>query len=142
MNTNKMKVTKQQIIKIHTLLPIEVKEDKELKKSIIAQYTGSINLTSTADLTFKQANELIDLLKPKKNNSFSADADIKRKRIIYYAHKMNWQNEDNKVDIDRINDWCIKYGYLHKPFMKYTNKELTALVQQFHKVYLAFLKSI
>lgn len=54
-----MKITNAQIGKIHGLLPERVKKDKDLKASIVLEYTLDSSKASTKDLTFEQANALI-----------------------------------------------------------------------------------
>lgn len=54
-----MNITNQQIKIIHMLLPNVYKKDKEQKKELVHQFTGDYNKTSTKDLTFNQANDMI-----------------------------------------------------------------------------------
>ena len=60
------------------------------------------------------------------------------------AHEMGWQKADGKIDIERINNWCLAYGVgpEKKKFNDYKYHELPALVTQFKKVYQSFLKGI
>lgn len=54
-----MQITNQQIKIVHTLLPEVYKKDKEQKQELVYQFTGDHKKTSTKDLTFKQANDMI-----------------------------------------------------------------------------------
>lgn len=134
-------ITAQQIIIIHTLLPAAVKADKEIKQALIAQYTGSNDKGSTQDLTYSQAQSLIERLQGTQcPASDSQRADTMRKKIISMAHDLGWQHyDDNRhklvADMKAINCWCLKYGYLHKPLNGYTYAELPALVTQFERLY-------
>lgn len=134
-------IAQQQIIIIHTLLPTQVKQDKELKCALIAQYTGDETKTSTRDLSYSQAYELIrDLQVNQKHNPTTMRSDKMRKKIISMAHDMGWQyyNESKRkmcADIKAINSWCEKYGFLHKSLDSYTYAELPTLVSQFEQVY-------
>lgn len=47
-----------------------------------------------------------------------------------------------KVDMDHVNAWCIKHGYLKKKLDNYTYSELPKLVSQFEEVYRGYLRSI
>lgn len=86
-------------------------------------------------------------------------ADKMRKRIISMAHEMGWElplaplafgegpgvrqcSGKPKADMPRINAWCEKYGYLHKPLNSYTLQELPTLVTQFENMYQDFIKKI
>ncbi len=69
-------------------------------------------------------------------------SDIMRKKIISQAHEMGWELSGHKADMARINDWCQKFGFLHKPLNQYSYTELPALVSQFDSVYRSFLKAI
>lgn len=139
-------VSKEQIKFIHTLINQYAKHrgfevEKEEKASFVAECSDG-RCTSTKDLTQAEAKVLIESLQYLfySTDTFQ-DADRKRKRILYYAYQMNW-TKNKELDYARIDNWCVKYGYLHKALMKHSNKELVQLVQQFHKMYIAFLKSI
>jgi hypothetical protein len=78
-------------------------------------------------------------------------ANAMRKKIIALAHQMGWRKEivnnklliiNYKVDMKHINEWCVKYGYLHKGLNSYTVGELPKLVTQFDNLYKSFLKAI
>jgi hypothetical protein len=43
-------------------------------------------------------------------------------------------------DYSDLNTWIEKYGYKHKPFFKYTPKELPTLVSQMEAVHKSRLK--
>jgi hypothetical protein len=79
------------------------------------------------------------------NSKFKIDK--MRKKIIALAHQMGWSaihpTSGNKIaDTKRINEWCKKYGYLHKELNSYTIDELPKLVTQFENLYKSFLKAI
>lgn len=133
-------ITTNQIIAIHSLLPVDVKTDKELKAALMVQYTGSESKASTKDLTYHQAQELIRSLKSKSMDTKEMSSDKMRKKIISMAHDMGWQYVHPTygklcADMKAINQWCIKYGYLHKPLDKYAYEELPTLVSQFETLY-------
>jgi hypothetical protein len=68
--------------------------------------------------------------------------DKMRKKIISQGHEMGWEYPGGKIDIDRLNAWCVKFGYLHKALNKYAYAELPALVTQFEAVYNSFIESL
>lgn len=120
-------------------LNINTAEDKE---QLAWQYSEG-RTTSTSELKIGEYNQL---LKDLQNTAGKNDAaNIMRRKIISRAHEMSWTIEVDgiiKADIDRINNWCLKFGYLHKPLNSYSQKELPALVSQFDKVYYDFLKNV
>lgn len=64
-----------------------------------------------------------------------------RKKIIAQCREMRW-DKDGKTDYERLNNFCLKYGYLHKPMNDYSEKELPRLVSQFEEVYKSYLKKL
>ncbi|MBX2903109.1 MAG: hypothetical protein KF872_06075 [Chitinophagales bacterium] len=83
---------------------------------------------STCDLTFVEANVLIERLKNIVGNK-DAELDAKRKRLIAMAFSMGG-------DVNFAKKWCEKYGTggTKKKFNEYTSKELSALIAKFQKV--------
>jgi len=71
-------------------------------------------------------------------------ADKMRKKILSLTWEMNWVVKDPalKVDVERVNAWCVKYGYLHKPLNSYTYNELPKLLSQFEALHASFVNSI
>jgi hypothetical protein len=62
-----------------------------------------------------------------------------RRRILSICYSIGWtQFDDDKkkmvVNMDKLNAWLLKYGYLHKPLNKYSRQELPLLVTQFEKL--------
>lgn len=103
---------------------------------------------SSKELNNFEANELIGYLRTQLTarrlnvNSNDERANRMRKKIISLAWQMNWVNDSGACDIPRINNWCIKYGYLHKPFNDYIYAELPKLLTQFENLYNSYLKAI
>lgn len=143
-------ITKAQIKLIHTLLHLYetlrgFKIDPSEKIEFVKECSGG-RVTSTTQLTWQEAKKMIEVLQ---NLTCVTDeyqkADRMRKLIIHYARQMGWENEaegKRRADMDRIEGWCIKFGYLHKKLNEYTTQELPRLVTQFQNVYKSFLKAI
>ncbi|MAX23412.1 MAG: hypothetical protein CMJ19_02815 [Phycisphaeraceae bacterium] len=53
-----------------------------------------------------------------------------RLKIISMARTIGWEAAQ-RADMDRINNWCEKYGQYKKPLNDHTYNELTNLVSQF-----------
>jgi len=64
------------------------------------------------------------------------------RKMLSMAHEMGWELPDGKVNMDKVNAWCIKYGSPKKSLDQLKAKELPGVVTAFEKVYLSFLKSI
>lgn len=95
---------------------------------------------SSKELTYSEINDIIrDLEKGFKELD---RADKMRKKIISQAHEMGWELTGHKADMARINAWCEKFGYLHKPLNNYSYTELPLLVTQFESVYTSFIEAI
>lgn len=136
-----MKITKHQIQIIHAILPQEIKGDPSEKKSLIAQFTGDVNLTSTKDLTFYQANELIKSLNGKPvynvnrnidNEFLKFDNSNKRHRtILSLAHQYGWEVERAGkliVNMEGLALWLENKAPVNKPLCKMTTWELSKTI--------------
>ncbi len=125
---------------IHTLFSKHNIKDKEDKSSIIYSITGG-RTTSTRELTDSEANGLLAHLQ---SLDGTADRSEKmRRKIIRLAHEMGWKRQGStKIDMKRINAWCAKSGYLHKPLDDYSYSELPKLVSQFEKVHADYISKL
>jgi hypothetical protein len=143
-----MKIDKKGIVRIHALLAkIGMANDKEYKLDLVKQYTGGRE-TSTTGLHVDEAGRLIsDLQKMVGLAPNDIKADQKRKLILHLAHEMMWElpqrnGERPRVDMVRVDNFCVDRGYLHKPLMDYTLGELSKLVWQMQQVHKDFLKAV
>lgn len=133
-------VTKHQIQIIHTLLPEHIKQDRELKEAFVVQYTQDPDKTSTKDLTYEQAHEMMTYLTNGRHISANEYGKFdyskaQHRYIMSLCHQLAWVVFDPKLgrnvaDIERLGTWLKKYGYLHKPLKKYTTNELPRLIKQ------------
>lgn len=93
---------------------------------------------STKELTLDEVNMLIRYLQDIQGNAEKANK--MRRKIISMAHQLHWYLPGTqKVDMKRIDNWCIQYGYLHKKLNDHNEKELIKLVSQFANVFADFL---
>jgi hypothetical protein len=121
------------------------------KKSIIKSFSGG-RTESSKELTFNEAGAVIAHFQ-------SMDQEDRRSNkmrnyVLSMAHEMGWEKEGikievagttyskKKVDVERVNNWCVKFGYLHKKLDEYTYEELPKLVSQFEEVYKGHLKGV
>ncbi len=152
MNTNP--ITSNQIIIIQTI----INKDNNLKaaKEDIIKEASSGRTSSVKELLFAEADSLIKGLK--KDSSFKKELDKSdpchkmRGKILSHAHELGWHKKDAKgvvirdkatqkpkIDFDRVNNWCIQYGFGKKRLDKYTYEELPKLVWQFQQYYKKYL---
>jgi hypothetical protein len=143
-----MKATKNQIITIQTIISNKgLREDKD---NIVTNASNG-RTSHVGELYFDEAANLINFLNDRKPEETDMDkAQKMRKYITAMAHEMGWITKRTVVtkdsDVMEINDysdlntWIEKYGYKHKPFFKYTPKELPTLVSQMEAVHKSRLK--
>ena len=110
------------------------------KEEMVSSFTEE-RTTHLSEMTFDEANEMIVRLKESQYHEYKADK--MRKKILYYCHMMRWYIPDtNKLDFNRINQFCVDKGHKHKPLNDYTVKELPMLVSQWESVYEYYLSKI
>ena len=63
-------------------------------------------------------------------------------KILSMAHEMRWELPNGKVDMERLNKWCVKSTKAHKPFNQIPEEDLSKVVSVFEKMYKSFLKSL
>lgn len=139
----KRQLTVSQITCIQTLLTKHGLRDE--KESIVESFSGG-RTTSLRELRITEAQMLIGHLKSLEPSN--ARAERMRNKILSIAHEMGWYTSptspraERKLDMRRVNNWCLKYGYLHKLLDEYTYEELPKLVTQFEEVYKDMLRKV
>lgn len=135
-------ITTPQIIKIKTLC------GKYRINSADLAYSYSDNRTeSVSQLYINEAGELIKYLEKLSSTPQTSKIKMQRK-ILSLAHEMRWQKPYPlgrvgwRVDMGRVNNWCVQYGHATKPFNQYTEAELPKLVYQFEQAYKDYLKGV
>lgn len=114
---------------------------KENVKDLVYSFTNGRE-TSTTKLTSEECNAMMDHLwkmyeKMKHVEGLKANAedDAKgqrmRRKIISICHEMDWRREGGKIDMYRINEFCMKRGFAKKRLNDYSSQELPKLVTQF-----------
>ena len=145
-----MSVQKYQIKIIQTLISKANLRDE--KDALVLAYTNN-RTKSSKEMKYQEAQGLIDHLNNATGNTPSpqnAEREIAKareqkmkKKIFAMCHEMAWYVEGTrKIDIDRLNNWCLKYGIYVKPLDKHTYEELPVLVTQFEKVYKSYLEGL
>lgn len=89
-----------------------------------------------AALTYTETQNLINAYRNK------TPADKMRGKILSMAHEMRWETPKGKVDIDKLNAWCVKSTPSHTDFNGISLKDLPIVVSIFEKMYKSFLKQL
>jgi len=135
-------VDKNEIKIIHALLSqIKMAGDKDYKRDLVQEYTNGRE-TSTTKLSVSEAGRLIQDLRQTVQSATDIKKLKKRRLIIHYAHMKGWESNDRKVDMERVNGWCVKYGQYHKLLNAHNLTELSHLIVQMEKAYKDFLRSV
>jgi len=130
-------ITPQQLKCANTLVS-QLGIDKEAKGVMIMGFTGGRS-DSSKELTYNEAAAFIKHLKGLDPNK--AGAEKMRNKILYYAHEMGWHIKGTtKIDMQRVDNWCLTKGYIKRKLDNYSYEELPKLVSQFEAVYKYFLK--
>jgi hypothetical protein len=135
------KITPAQLRKINTMISKRC-ISHPAKEAMVLGFTGGRS-TSTKELYFIEASEFIKHLEAGDPNKEAADK--MRGKILYYAHEMGWhmfKNGKYVADVKRVDQWCLKYGYIKRKFDGYSYQELPRLVCQFEAVYKHFISCI
>lgn len=124
--------TKQQVKAINAFLA--TRGLMEMKKQIISNFTNDRTDRSSL-LTKDEARALLLYL-----NDY-APLERMIKKIVAMAHEIHWIKKTTIVDpkngvveerdYKALDEWILKYGYLHKPLFQYTYQELPKLLTQF-----------
>jgi len=133
-------ISKPQLVQIQILLTKAGIKDKEDRAAVILDYTQG-RTGSSRQMYAQEAMELIKKFKGEDPNV--AKAEKMRKKIISLAHEMGWRHAGTtSIDMAHVNDWCTKFGYLHKKLNDYKYEELPKLITQFEGVYKSFINKI
>ncbi len=111
--------------------------DSEFRASLCFEVSGG-TATSLSDLSDAELVELNQHLRG--FNSGKAvnfeEMSFKRmqKKFFSICYDLNWTVPGGKLNYQTINEWLLKFGYLHKEFNKYTAKELPQLITQLENI--------
>jgi hypothetical protein len=135
-----MALEKKYIIQIRTIISTKGFSEEE-KEQMVSNATGQ-RTTSIREMYTREAIALIKAL----NGTPEAPQESTKKRrmkrqILALCHEMDWETDDDKVDMKRVNAYCVQRGYLKKPFDDYTEKELPTLVAQFKQMHKNYLQN-
>lgn len=110
------------------------------KQNLIFGFTNGKS-QSSKDMSYKEAQQLISYLNQQSQQHQEASNTMRRK-ILSMAHRLLWLLPNGKVDVQRVNNWCIANSYLKKPLNKYSYTELPQLVSQFTTMYQYYVNKV
>ena len=111
------------------------------KAALVSSYTHGRS-ESSKDLSNEEAKQMIAYLARVANDHGEASQKMRRS-IISMAHEMHWHLPGTqKIDMERLNDWCCVYGFGKKVLNRYSYVELTKLVTQFKIIYNSYISNL
>ncbi|CAA0245401.1 hypothetical protein [Tenacibaculum maritimum] len=133
-----MDATKEQIKRIHGLLPSNFKEDKQAKGHLVQQFTNDPKRRSTTTLTYTEANLLIEKLGgtfiPQVNKEWLKFdwKNTKHRKIMSLCREYGWETTVNGklvADFKRLASWLkSSKSPVKKPITKMNTKELSKVI--------------
>lgn len=133
-----MDVTKEQIKRIHGLLPSNFKEDKEAKGDLVQQFTNDPERRSTTTLTYTEANLLIERLGgtfiPQVNKEWLKFdwKNTKHRKIMSLCREYGWETTVNGklvADFNSLATWLQgEKSPVKKPIIKMGTTELSKII--------------
>lgn len=102
------------------------------------QKTG---LTDLNRLEYLQFINWLQVYKQNNQPKIHEKENLQRRKIISMFHKMGYQI-DGKIDMGRLNNWCVSHGHLHKELMSYKGADLTKLVTQAENYYKSYISTL
>lgn len=129
-------INRRQLTAIHALLGKHHLGDQ--KKSIVSNFTGG-RTESSRGMTMSEAKSLIAHLKSL--DPIDSAPEKMRNKVLGFCHDMGWRIPGTeRIDMERVNNWCCTRSYLMKRLDDYTYSELPKLVTQIESVYESFIK--
>ncbi|MGB0871368.1 MAG: hypothetical protein ACPGSD_17395 [Flavobacteriales bacterium] len=140
-----MSISKEQIIKIHTILNNDGRLEE--KPHLVSRFTSNGEM-STKALSFEQANELIKYLggtphKQKKPTDFSfgvLNRSIKQHSyIVSLLFQLGWTRKSNNrdlliVDTERFGAWVKARTKLKEPIGKLNRSDTSVVITQLEQM--------
>lgn len=111
------------------------------KDDIVLGFTNG-RTNSISQMDSSEVKGLIFYLKSRAGQHITQPTDGMLGAIYSMCHEIGWTKKNDVgvtvADTEKVNQWAIQYGYLHKPIKDYTYEELVKLVTQFKKVLTSF----
>ena len=129
-------ITTQQIQRIHALLPTKIRQDKEQKAQLMAQYTGNPKRSSTKDLSYLQAQDLITTLGGQnvENWALFNKTSTQQMNVLSICIQLGWSSYSLEygrylADLNRLSNWLkSSRSPVQKRLKKMSRAELTKII--------------
>lgn len=115
--------------------------DESERHAFVLDFTKG-RVKSLKELTVREARTMISSIANNDTSVNDNSLQAMRNKLFGMAHEMRWQTAEKKIDIERVDAWCVTYGYGHKKLKDYTYNELPKLITQFRAVYEDYLKNL
>lgn len=124
-----------------------LKDGIPVDRSVLVQEFTKGTCHSLTDMTDWQYSEFLRWLRTKCDDlRYEAKTLDKcnqmRRKIIALFHKVNWKKPDGRIDMERVDAWCIKYSQFHKSLNQHKYTELVKLCTQVENLYKSFIKTV
>lgn len=110
-------------------------DKKELVLSATDGRTDSIRAMHTSE-----AIALLSNLNGQADNYEPGTKQKMKRKVLAIAHDLGWELPDGKVDMKRVNGYCLTRSEAKKTFNDLTVKELESVVKQFQQMKRVYLK--
>lgn len=129
-----MTIQYSQLKQIFSILPEELKKDKDMREIFISDFTDG-RTKSTKELTRNEANDLIAALKGEFSNYGIFDKNnLQHRAILNICYDLNWtvfnnRLERNVADLQKLGSFIAgKKSPVRKPLSKMSVKECSKLI--------------
>lgn len=105
-------------------------------KGLVRKTGGEIDTEQLKDLSYKEGDRMIKTLLAQLGQTENPSLKRQKKKVISMAMTIGWtkfdpiQNED-KIDMERLNKWCVHKGMYKQVLDAHTEKQIPYLVSQF-----------
>lgn len=115
---------------------LKIANDKDARHEIVRSVTNgrTEKLSELEGLELHELNEHLKRLTATPTDIDKIKLERQRRKFFSICHLLNWELDNGKLNYDVINEWLLKFGYLHKPLNEYTLKELPQLITQIESI--------
>lgn len=97
-------------------------------KGLLKKHGGEVSSEELEGMTYHEADRMIKSLLGKKEKT---PEEKMKNKIISMAMTIGWLTKDDKIDMGRLNGWCLNRGMYKKRLDDHNYTELVNLVTQF-----------
>jgi hypothetical protein len=105
----------------------------EAKESIVLAHTGG-RTVKISELTKAEASAIIKQFNKPKGQEVDNE-NVKRKKILHYAHLLKWEKEGGGVDMNLLNGFLLNKSGFGKTLNQLNTNELNKIITQLQRIY-------